>query len=545
MPNPINQESIPRLPERRDNANNFCTYLMLATRNSRPAIEWKNHLHLKRNFELYQQRNQQLSSLCSQPNQIKKLAEFWREIAIDTSRIFQDWEPKNRQILALEHLASYFETECYHAARTVWLQSQDFLWDEYLCCARVFIYTFEHLLRLLQSYNLSHQTSLDTYIQQTLIKVIKSEVSIGKFSPWRLLAKKSDKELQEALQRFGYQEPNISQYMFARKYFKQVYRFNKVNNPATRKTGQKWPEPDIEDFQAAAESYNAEKSLPTAPHEVSAASKISREQLQTWMENCIFVLQNYPKSINPISLDKILEKGELQLENPAGIETEAPAKVARELPKTINSAFRQHLENLKPVQHKILLLYYGAGFNQTDVANQLQVNQSGISRRLDTIKIKLLKTMVEMSQPHSWVVDYVGGWLQKNYRAPLHSDLIQVALVQAIKELESQEQEVLRLRYGDEQLAAEKIAYQLSMDLLEVTAIISQAQQKLQANLIKVLNTWVKEYVENWLIKFYQAQVLAVCGTPNLPVGGEDISQTIDSIVQECQKTLMNCKKGE
>lgn len=551
MPNPFNQESIPRLPERRDNTEHFFTYLMLTTRNSHPVIQWQNHAHLKRNFELYQERNQELLHLCSQPNQCKSLAEFWREIAINNSSDSEEWEPQNRKILALEHLASYFETECYHAARTVWSKSSDWPWDEYLCCARDFIYNFDNLFRLLRSYNLSLQTSLNTYIQQTLIKVIKSEAGVGKFSRWRLLANKSDIELQEALQRGGYQEPYISQFIFARKYFKKVYRFNKVNNPAIRKTGKKWPEPDSEDFQAAAECYNAEKYLPSAPHEVSAGSNISGEQMQAWMKICIAALQNYPKSINPqFSIEALQEQGreglldESQLENANIAEAENSGTAARELLNRTNSAFRKQLESLKPVQHKILLLYYGAGFNQTDVAKQLQVGQSGISRRLDTIKIKLLKTMVEMSQPHEWVANYVGGWLQRNYRAPLHSDLIQVALVQAIKKLESQEQEVLRLRYS-EGLAAEKIACHLSIDLSEVNDIISQAQQKLQANLIKLLNSWVKEYVEKWLVKFYQAQILAACGTPNLPVGGEDISQTIDSLVQECLQTLMNCKKGE
>jgi len=545
MPNHVNQENIPRLPDRQDHIHHFCTYLSLTTPNSYPVIHWQNHGYLKRNFELYQQRNQKFLHLCSQPNQCRNIAEFWRKIAINSPANSAAWEPENKQILALKHLASYFETECYHAAKTVWLNSKDWSWEEYFSSARVFIYNFDHLLRLLKSYNLSHQTFLDTYIQQTLIKVIKSEAAIGKISQWRLLTQKSDKELQEALQRFGYQEPNISQYMFARKYFKQVYRFNKADNPTIRKTGQKWPDPDRQDFQAAAESYNAEKSLPNAPHEVSAGANISQEQLQTWMKKCISVLQNYPKSITPIDIDKIPEIGDLASENTDEIGSEDAATVTRKSPKIINVAFRKQLEILKPEQHKILLLYYGAGFNQTDIAKHLKVNQSGISRRLDTIKIKLLKTMVEMSQPHSWVVDYVGGWLQKNYRAPLHSDLIQVALVQAIKQLEPQEKEVLRLRYGDERLTPEKIAYQLSMDLLEVTAIISQAQHNLQDNLIKVLNTWVKEYVEDWLIKFYQAQILAVCGTRNLSLKDPDISQTIDSIIHKSLQTLTNCKKGE
>ena len=549
MPNPFNQEIIPRLPERRDNAENFFTYLILATRNRRPVIQWQNDAELKRNFELYQECNQTFSQLCSQPNQTKNIAEFWRQIAINSSLSVQDWEPKNRKTLALQHLASYFEKDCYYAAIEVGSRSSDCFWEEYLYSARIFICNYENFTKLLQSYNVSHQVSLDTYIQQSFIKTIQA--SISKFSRWRLLTHGSDKYLREALQRAGTQEPNISQFIFARKYFKQVYRFNKVNNPAIREPGQKWPNPDSEDFQAAAECYNTEKSLPSARHEVSAGSSINGQQMQAWMKICIAALQNYPKSINPqYSLEALQEQGyeglldNSQLENANIAKTKNYGTALRELLNRTDSAFRKQLESLKPDQHKILLLYYGAGFKQKQLAIQLNLNQSSISRRLDAIKIQLLQAMVEMSQPHQWVADYVVEWLQKNFRAPLHSDLIQVALVQAIKELESEEQEVLRLRYG-QQVAEEKIATEFGMDLLAVSAIIFQAQQKLQGNLIEVLNTWVKEYVETWLVKFYQAQILAAGQTLNLSVAGKDTSQIIETIVQECLQTLMSCKKGE
>jgi RNA polymerase sigma factor (sigma-70 family) len=449
----------------------------------------------------------------------------------------------------LQHLASYFEKDCYYAARKVGSKSSDCSWEEYLYCARVFLCNYEVFIKLLQFYNVSHQVSLDTYVQQSLIKTIQA--SISKFSRWRLLTHESDKYLREALQRAGTQEPNISQIIFARKYFKQVHRFNKVNNPAIREPGQKWPNPDSKDFQAAAECYNAEKYLPSAPHEVSAGSSISGEQMQAWMKICIAALQNYPKSINPqFSIEALQEQGhegfldKSQLENANIAKAKNYGTAERELLNRTDSAFRKQLKSLKPDQHKILLLYYGAGFKQKQLAIQLNLNQSSISRRLDAIKIQLLQAMVEMSQPHQWVADYVVEWLQKNFRAPLHSDLIQVALVQAIKELESEEQEVLRLRYG-QQVAEEKIATELGIDLLAVSAIISQVQQKLQGNLIKVLNTWVKEYVEKWLVKFYQAQILAAGRTLNLSLAGKDTSQTIETIVQECFQNLMSCKKGE
>ena len=545
MPNPFNQEIIPRLPERRDNAENFFTYLILTTCNHRPVIQWQNDAELKRNFELYQECNPTFSQLCSQPNKTKNVAEFWRQIVINPSLSVQDWEPENRKMLALKHLASYFEKGCYYAAIEVGAKSSALSWEEYLYCARVFICNSENFIKLLQSYNVSHQASLDTYIQQILSKTIQA--SISKFSRWRLLTHESDKYLREALQRAGTQEPNISQFIFARKYFKQVYRFNKVNNPAIRQPGQKWPNADSEDFQAAAECYNAEKYLSSAPHEVSAGSSISGEQMQAWMKICIAALQNYPKSINPqYSIEALQEQGydgfldKSQLENANIAKAKNYGTAVRDLHNQTDSAFRKQLENLKPDQHKILLLYYGAGFRQKQLAIQLNLNQSSISRRLDAIKIQLLQAMVEMSQPHQWVADYVVEWLHKKFRAPLHSDLIQVALVQAIKELESEEQEVLHLRYG-QQVAEEKIATELGMDLLAVSAIISQAQQKLQANLIKVLNTWVNQYVEKWLVNFYNA----AGKTLNLSLGSKDTSKTIDTMVQECLQTLMIGQKGE
>jgi len=147
MPNPFNQKIIPRLPERRDNAENFLTYLILATCNCRPVIQWQNHAELKRNFELYQECSPRLAQLCSQPNQAQNIAEFWREIAINSSLSVQDWEPKNRKTLALQHLASYFEKDCYYAAIEVGSKSSDCFWEEYLYCARVFIWSYENFIR--------------------------------------------------------------------------------------------------------------------------------------------------------------------------------------------------------------------------------------------------------------------------------------------------------------------------------------------------------------------------------------------------------------
>ncbi|MCC3532505.1 MAG: hypothetical protein JGK21_31600 [Microcoleus sp. PH2017_22_RUC_O_B] len=385
-----------------------------------------------------------------------------------------------------------------------------------------------------------------------MIKIIRSELGIGKFSPWRLLDTKSDIELREALQKYGHREPDISQIKFARKYFKQVYGLNKVNNPAIRQRGQKWPDADIEDFQAAAECYNAEKFLPSAPHEVSAGGNISPEQMQSWMKICILALQYYPKFINyPQSLEELQEGGrevlldESELEKPRIYdERESSDTQALEQSRLVDSAFCKKLETFKPEQRKILLLYYGAGLKQKQLEDRLGIAQTSISRKLKRMKIQFLEILGNLSQPHQRVDEYVVGWLQKDFRAPQRSDYRSAALVEAIGELEFQQQEVLRLRYG-QKLAEEKIAARLGMNLLELAATISQAQHKLQANLIKLLSVWETKYVEIWMIDFHKPQFLATCRTLNLSIDGPHSSQVIDAIVQQYLETLTASQKGE
>lgn len=548
------RETIPILPDRLNNTEVFCTYLMFDNQNSPPLIKWQNIPALKRNFELYQKHNQTFRQLSSQQNSIQNVSMFWRNIIISSAPTFQEWEPKNRRKLALDHLASLFEKNCYYASKKVWLNSQDRSWEEYLSSARVFVYSSDNLVKVLKSYD-EAQANLDTYIQQTLIKEIKNQHQICKFSQWRLIVKKSDKDMRQALQRGGYQEPYISQCIFARKYFQQVYRFNKVQNPALRKLGDKWLEPDREDFQAATECYNAEKSLSCAPHEVSAGSSISTEQMQAWMEICIEALKKYEKviissseniqNISPITQpqdsDQLWDALESEI---ISLEAEESDSEENPLLNQTQQAFHEELDRLKPDQHKILLLYYGFGLKQKQLETKLGTSQSAISRRLNTIKKQLLRTLINKSQPHAWVKNYVVEWLHKDFRAPRHSDLIEAALVQATKELRREAQNVLFQRYG-QQLNEQQIASLFGLSLLDVKTIISEAQHKLQAYLIKKLPHWEKEYVEEWLKSFYYSLICLAHEHLNLSLEIAYDWETMDKIVEECLKILISQKKGE
>lgn len=517
MSKPSDQENLPILPERRDNLDIFCTYFTLNTESSRSFIKWRSDSRLKRNLELYEKNNEVFAQLCTQPNGIKHIVKFWKDIAIDASPTIQQWERLNRKQLALDHLKSYLEKSCYYATKKVSSISKAQSWEDYLSSARIFIDNSDNLVKLLKSYDYS-QASLDTYIQQILIKEIKNQQDICKYSQWRLVVKKSEIQLREALERYGISEANISQYIFGRKCFEPVYRFNKVRNPMLRRSGDKWLDPDSEDFQAAAESYNAEKFLSSAPHEVSAGSNISGEQMQAWMNTCIDALRKYENLTiySSEDIDQIRKKNKPQDSDgysddsdseDISLDPEESDSEANPRFEETKSAFYKELDRLTLDQHEILLLYYGAGLNQKQIEIQLQVSQSAISRRLNTIKKKLLNTLIQKSQPDRWVRNYVIEWLHKSFQSPRNSELLEATLVEAVQELDYSERQVLFLRYGDEQVNEQNIATQLGISLLQVNAIIDTSQYKLEAYLIKELPRWEKKYVEQWLEEFYESKI--------------------------------------
>ncbi len=508
--------SIPVLPSRRNNLNKFSTYIVLNNQNNQLALQWKHQPSLQRNLKLYEEKHQEFSNLFCHQDKGIDIANFWRKVAFDESQLIANWEPTNKTQLAYEHLASYFEEKCYWAAKDLCKERNANSWEEYLCIARLLVYNPLKLKEILVKYN-SESANIDTYISHTLTNYIKSSAEVSRFSRWRLLYKKSDKELIEALKVFGIIEPKISLIIFARKYFKQVYLINKVKNP-TRTTGKKWIAPDEEDFEKSAQCYNVEKVLPTAPHEVFANStKVTAKQIQDWMEICIKALESYPISILPkFSLDAF-ELGEFEVKSElqvAEIEWEkiSSTEDTREqgfLANQANSILSEQVQSMKLDDRKILLLYYGFGLNQKQLADKLEMNQSTISRYLTKSTIKLLEAIARISQPQQWVKQYVRRWLESEYHAPVHSDLIQAALVSAIKKLVKEEREILQLYYG-ERMDEIKIASQLGMSLNEIGTRLTKARNILQEKLIQEINIWIKEYLEKWLGNYYKSLIKLV-----------------------------------
>lgn len=503
---------LPKLPHRKTQEK-FYKYMDLGSGSANSNIRWKPEANLQRNIELYKSKHEKFVYLSSQEDNIRELVQFWIDMALYDQPLPENWESNNRVQKAWEHLTVYCEESCYYAAFDVWKVDQSQSWDELIFLARSLIYDRDRFKNILVQYN-NVNSSLDTYITKIIINSVKDKTSIGKFSTWRLFVHKSDKELKEALYRDGRCEPEISRFLFARKYFKQVYQMNKLQNPAVTK-GKKFPEPSETDFIEVVDYYNTEKLLSGAPHEVAAGGNITVEQLKAWIEVCIAALYNYPKSIaSSFSLEALQEAGrEFEAQSQEVFELgNRDSTEDTSLVNKVEAALKQQLYTLKPDQQKILLLYYGFELNQTQVADNFKVTQGTIAARLRTIELKLTKTLSQLSQPPEWVSQYVTGWLVNSYQSPVYSDLINVALVEAIKKLEQLEKEALRLCYG-QKMHQKSIANQLQVTESELALITNNAKAKLENYLIKEIDCIIIRYLKVWLSNTCKHIMKSACNT--------------------------------
>ncbi|WP_375492548.1 sigma-70 family RNA polymerase sigma factor [uncultured Nostoc sp.] len=480
----------------------FYMYMTVDNSIERRTIQWKPEPYLQRNIDLYKIKHDQFAALLHQKNE-QGLVQFWLDMALNNLPSKYNWEPENRIEKAWQHLSLYCEESCYRAASQVWKENQYKCWEEYIFFARCLVYDPVKFRDILAKYD-PKISPLYAYIIEVLRKTIKDEGAVAKFSKWRLLCKKSNKELKEALIRYGICEPEVSRFLFARKYFKQVYQFSKIQNPATR-SGQRWVEPDSNDFQESAQYYNAEKVLAIAPHQVAVGKNVTGEQLQRWMETCVTALRNYPQSIaSSISLEvmgavscKIDSNGSFNLE------IEDSTSEQESFCQRTEVVLQHELLALNDDQKEILYLYYGLGWNQKQIAAKFVVTQGAIARRLQTIERRLINAAYSLKQPPQWVKGYVTNWLKFNYETPDYSDLIHAALVTSVKQMNTQSQDLLRLYYG-QKLDINAISNQLRLPSDIVNELLCQTNSELEVALLKELDIMIRKFLNIWLNKQYK-----------------------------------------
>ncbi|HEY9838206.1 MAG TPA: hypothetical protein V6D27_15050, partial [Vampirovibrionales bacterium] len=280
MLSPSNPNPIPTPPRRSPNVNQFSTYLRSNHDGGRWVLEWKTEPRLRRNFQLYIAQDPNFAKLCDHSEDGMGLEQFWIALALDPPPP-QGWEPTDRQQLAFQHLASYYEPICHKAARAIVDIHSQILWEDAFTIARLWLQKQDKLSEILRKYQANGPAQFSTYLQSVLMRTIKSETDVGRYSYWRLLCKAPDYEIAQALESVYLGPHPVSQLLLARKYFKKVYMANRING-GSRKKGEIWPPPQGEDFAETANFYNAQRLLRSALPEVAANPPTNAQQIESW-----------------------------------------------------------------------------------------------------------------------------------------------------------------------------------------------------------------------------------------------------------------------
>lgn len=144
MSTPFNRDPMPSPPQRSNNTKRFSTYLMLDNQQGRVVLQWIAAPRLRRNVQRYAAHDPHFARLRDAKDLEEQLEQFWINLAVNPPPP-QEWEPTNRQELAFQHLASYYETICHQAAKAIAYKHSQVSWEEALTIARAFIYNQKKL----------------------------------------------------------------------------------------------------------------------------------------------------------------------------------------------------------------------------------------------------------------------------------------------------------------------------------------------------------------------------------------------------------------
>ena len=504
MPNPA---------VRSDNADQFSMFLSFTV----SPLQWQYDSRLRRNIQLYATHDRQFAELCDRPD-VDGLEQFFQNLALNETLPIQEWEPFNRKELAFKHLASYYDAIAYKAAKKLDEQygkiseQKDFL-TEAFCVARESLCNSQYLEKHLKTYRGDNNAKFSTYFQKVLMQKVKKEMDFGKYSRWRRFYKESQANLRKAL-KAGHTSGEIIRILWIRDYFKKVYNMNRLSSPM-RERGKRWPEPEQEDFEETAKYCQAERFSPSTPIEVSSYSgEITANKIKQWFKACTKALNQEKKLEIPTDYLEISDTSDEEQVS----EFTKPDTTFQNFgqSKKLNELFEKPLQERRDVEaiqlsdrlwwvdsDKVLLLHYGLGLTQKEIAARLQIKQSTISRRLSSYSKSLLKALNQVKPPESSMPTYISNWLSKHMSSPDRTDELQDGLISLVEQMEEFNKTLLCLHYG-QGLDLSQLSQEMHLSELEIQQKLNEIDDSLSEKMGKLLESLkIKQIIKKWLRQYY------------------------------------------
>jgi RNA polymerase sigma factor (sigma-70 family) len=317
------------------------------------------------------------------------------------------------------HLAAYLQEACYWAAGQALPRVVSLRYS----LADCFQLAIAEVPKILQAFVPHQAASLKTYGRVAFGNIIRDalrrEREIDICSDWSLLLKVSRKRLQAALQNGGLAADVIAQYLGAWQCFETAY----LQSPPTAMRQRRAPDRVL--WQAVATLYNQNPSFPNQPPET----------LEKWLTTSAQRVRAdlYP-SVTSLNTPRASEgPGELQDDLPAdqsasllegliGQEEQADRQAQQQ---QVHHRLATALEQLDAMAVQLMDLYYGQHRTQQQIAQQLDLQQYTVSRRLAKARTALLLALAQWSQdtlhiaPSSTVMTSISAileeWLEDFY----------------------------------------------------------------------------------------------------------------------------------
>ncbi|WP_413273394.1 sigma-70 family RNA polymerase sigma factor [Floridanema aerugineum] len=310
---------------------------------------------------------------------------------------YKCWQSESNNF-SKSHLTAYLQESCYWAAEKT---SHNFGSNQYTLsdCFQIAIANIDTVLK---RYNPTQGFPLKNYasaiFSSTIRNLLRDRQEVNISTIWSLLRRISQKRLVESLQQTGLAEEKIATYVLAWKCFKTLYL------PEQATGTRKLPAPDKATWDAIANYYNQQRITQLQP----GAIEVNSEILEKWLTNCAKAARNYlyppvvslnaakPGQETDEFIDSLPETATDSLLTEMIVQEELQYR-AEQL-SGMNAVLRGAIAKLDPEAQSIIKLYYGQNLTQQQIAQQLEIKQYTISRRLTKARESLLLALVQWSQ---------------------------------------------------------------------------------------------------------------------------------------------------
>ena len=344
--------------------------------------------------------------------------EFW---VLTWHRLWEASVESQGQRLAQGHLTAYLQETCYWTAQHTARQLQGVQYGVADC----FQLAIAAVPTLLKGYSPAQGASLATYARlcfgNTLRDRLRQQQEVTSRSDWGLLRKTSQKQITEALQGAGLSPEQITAHRLAWMAYKTCWA---GSTAATRQL----TAPDGTTWEAIAAFCNGQRPVDSPP--------VTATTVEQWLRATAQALRRllHP-AVMSLNVPKFDDGGEWQDDLPAAGDTpwgqlirQEEVQERRRQRELVGEQLRGAIAALPKADQQLLRLYYDQHSTQQQIAEQLQVKQYTVSRRLSRVRDTLLLDLATWSRSTlhisitSPVLKQMGlvleEWLQQTYSEP-------------------------------------------------------------------------------------------------------------------------------